>query len=135
MIGIEIKYEIKFEGSYIRNKEEIKEILQNLKDCDVMDFMLLSRDGTPLAYSIQNSRAHMDTVATMAATMCGAADAANSELRKKMPTYTRLDSGDAETLFTRAGDRHVLLVSGKQGLEKQIKNILEIAQKAVSKLD
>lgn len=135
MIGIEIKYDIKFEGSYVRNKEEIKEILQNLKDCGVMDFMLLSRDGTPLAYSIQNDRAHADTVATMAATLCGAADAANSELRKETPIYTRSDSEDAETLVMRAGDRHVMLVSGKQGLEKKINNILEIAQKAVSKLD
>ena len=134
MIGTESKYE----GAYFRHRTEVEVILAKLKSFGVTDYMLLSEHGMPMVSDVQNKgniETHMETIAIMAATVYGAANTANSELRKIAPSYVRIDSKDATSIIAKAGKRHFLLVSGTPDLESKISDVMQIVKDVESILD
>jgi len=134
MIGTESKYD----GTYFRHRTEVEEALAKLKGFGVTDYVLLSKDGMPIVNCVQNKgniEAHMETIAIMAATIYGAANTTNSELRKTAPSYIRVDSKDAISIIANTGARHFLLAVGTPDLENKINSVLQIAKDVESILE
>jgi predicted regulator of Ras-like GTPase activity (Roadblock/LC7/MglB family) len=135
MIGIESKYS----GAYFAHEAEVKATLAKLKkDYGVTDYILLSNDGLPIVCDLQykgNIETHRETIAIMAATIKGAADAANHELKKSSSNVIYVDSQDSKSAIMEVGVSHILIVSGTPDLEKRIDGVQQIAKNVADILD
>jgi predicted regulator of Ras-like GTPase activity (Roadblock/LC7/MglB family) len=136
MIGIESKYS----GAYFAHEAEVKATLAKLKDNDygITDYMLLSNDGLPIVSSLRerdNIDTHRETISIMAATIKGAANTANRELKKSSPNVICVDSQDAKSIIMNVGVSHILIVSGTPDLEKRIDGVQQIAKSVADILD
>lgn len=89
---------------------DLKKVLGELKnDCDADIVAIISRNGIPIAYHAPEGT-HMDTFATLSATILGAAEVIYSGLKKEKPSTVAINSGGGHMVGRGIGTKAILIV-------------------------
>lgn len=107
---------------------ELKRILGDLRTSQSLDACaIISRNGIPIAWELPEG-VHIETFATLSATLLGASEVVYSSLKKEPPERVFVESRNATLVATGLGTKALLVaVSSSTDGKKLISIVEEIA--------